>query len=306
MALLKSQAKVGNPTLREALEEFIVECRTKNLSPSTAEFYERRVSEFLEPWLEVPLLDVTIHDVRERICYCQERSYSPATINGNLRAVKALFNYALREDYDITLNPKAIRAIKEPKRVMPHLSTEDEIRALLSQPNQQTFLGLRDFTMMLVTLDSGIRVGELVGLDVDDVKLPQLKVRGKGDKERLIRLSDQVQKTMMKYLRARKECGVAGNFLFPSRHGRRISARTFAGHLKEYGEAAGITSITLAPHRLRYTYATHYLRNGGDIVSLQGIMGHTTLTQTRHYAQVTNADFIEHAPKFSPVGKLKL
>ena len=112
MALLKSQAKVGNPTLREALEEFIVECRTKNLSPSTAEFYERRVSEFLEPWLEVPLLDVTIHDVRERICYCQERSYSPATINGNLRAVKALFNYALREDYDITLNPKAIRAIR--------------------------------------------------------------------------------------------------------------------------------------------------------------------------------------------------
>ncbi len=306
MALLKSQAKVGNPTLREALDEFILECRTKNLSLATTAFYERRVTEFLEPWLEEPLLEVTIHNVRERICYSQERGHSPATTNGSLRAVKALFNYALREDYDIKLNPKAIRCIKEPKRVMRHLSSEEEIRALLSQPDQRDFLGLRDYTMILLMLDTGVRVGELVGLDVDDVRLPVIKVRGKGDKERLLPLSDAVQKTMIKYLRARKGCGVGGDFLFPSRHGRRIAPRTISGHLKRYGTEAGITAISLSCHPLRSTFATHYLRNGGDIVSLQGIMGHTTLAMTRSYAQLTNADFIDKAPKFSPVGKLKL
>ena len=234
MALLKSQAKVGNPTLQEALKEFVLDGRSRNLSPATTAFYERRIGELLKPWLDKSLVELSMHNVKERIAHYQDGNYSPATVNGYIRATKALLNWALREDYDILVNPKALRRTKEAKRVMPHLSTQEEIVALLSQPDQKTFLGFRDFIMMLLMLDTGIRVGELVGLDMDDVRLPLLKVRGKGNKERLVALSDNTQRVMMKYLRARGAYTQEGPFLFPSRHGRRLSDRTTAQHLKRY------------------------------------------------------------------------
>lgn len=306
MALLKSQAKYDDPILREAIKEFIIDGRTRNLSPETTAYYERRLGEFLKPWLEAPLAELSIHAVRERIAQYQGDGYSPATVNGYIRSVKALLNWALREDYDIMVNPRALAKVKEPKRVMPHLNTQEEIVALLSQPDQRGFVGFRDYMMILLMLDTGMRVSELVGLDVDDVSLPLLKVRGKGDKERVVALSDATQKALMKYMRAHKNYAKGVPFLFPSRHGGRVSKRTVAVRLKRYGEAAGITGISLSPHKMRYTFATHYLRNGGSIVSLQQTLGHTTLAMTRHYAQMVNADAFEDVRKFSPVSKLKL
>ena len=101
MALLKSQAKAGNPILQDVLKEFIIDRRLGNLSPSTAEFYQRRIGEFLKPCMDKPLVELTLQDVRDRIGSYQDESYSPATVNGYKRATKALLNWALSDDYDI-------------------------------------------------------------------------------------------------------------------------------------------------------------------------------------------------------------
>lgn len=310
MALVKSQAKHDDLTVWETINEFVLDGRIRNLSPETAVFYKRRLTEFLEVWLDNQLVEVTIHDVREQIELYHERGYSPATINGYIRALKAMLNWALREDCDIATNSNALPTLKEPKRVMPHLKTQDEIVALLAQPDRRIFLGLRDLTMMLLMLDTGMRVRELVALDADDVQPLLLKVHGNGDKERMVSLTDHAQKVMMKYLRARhnymRGVGCEGPFLFPSRNRRCMSIRGVTCNLKRYGEAAGITDISISPHKLRYTYATHHLRNGGDIVSLQQTLGYAMLAMTRHYAQMVDADVFEQSRKYSPISKLKL
>lgn len=307
MPVIKSHAEYGSLTVEESIREFVLDRRITNRRPATLAFYERRLSEFLSPWLQKPLVELSLGDIRARSTYClDEKGLRPTTINGYLRATKALLNWALDENYDIQADPRAIRKLTEPKRVMPHLSTQEEIEALLRQPDRRSFFGMRDYTMILLTLDTGVRVSELIGLDADDVHLPFIKVRGKGDKERMLQLSDNMLRAMTKYLRLRANCGADGPALFPSRHGGRVAPRTFAGHLKRYGEAAGITGMSLSPHKLRYTHASWFLRNGGGIVNLQLVLGHSSLAMTRHYAQMTDADAFEDSRRYSPVSKLKL
>jgi integrase/recombinase XerD len=282
----------------------VVDCRIRNLSDQTIAFYERRLREFLEPWWDDQLAGLARQPIRERVGEYLTR-YSPATVNGYIRGVKAVLNWALREDYDVGTDPRALRKVKEPRRIMPHLADPQDIARLLAQPDRRRFSGIRDHMMMMLMLDTGIRLGELVGLDVEDILCGHLVVRGKGNKERIVAMSAPSEKAMLRYLRARAGTGFEGVALFPSRHGQRISKRTVAQHLKRYAEAAGIQGISLSPHRLRYTMATHFLRNGGSIVSLQQVLGHTTLAMARHYAQMVDQDAFEETRAYSPVARLR-
>jgi integrase/recombinase XerD len=303
MPVIKSHAEVADLTVEEALREFLVDCRIRNLSEQSLEFYKRRLGEFFEPWVGRRLVEVTRHELKARIAEYLDR-YSPATVNGYIRCAKALLNWALREEYDVAVDPKVLRRLKESKRVMPHLSDSGQIAALLAQPDRSRFIGLRDYVMLMVMLDTGIRLGELVGLDADDVRGAYLLVRGKGRKERMVALSAPTEKAMMRYLRARARLDLRDSSLVPSVHRRRIAKRSVSQLVKEYGERAALTDINLSPHKLRYTFATHFLRNGGSIVSLQQVLGHTTLAMSRHYAQMVDEDAFEETRTLSPVAAM--
>jgi integrase/recombinase XerD len=290
-------------TVAEAVREYLVDCRIRNLSDQTIAFYERRLPGFLEPWWHDDLADLTRQQIRERIGEYLGR-YSPATVNGYIRGVKAVLNWALREDYGVGTDPRSLRKVKEARRVMPHLADPQDIARLLAQPDRKRFTGIRDHMMMMLMLDTGIRLGELIGLDLDDVKGNHIVLRGKGRKERIVAMSAPAEKAMLQYIRARSHTGFDGTALFVSRHGRRINKRTVADQLKHYAEAAGIHGISLSPHRLRYSFATHFLRNGGSIVSLQQVLGHTTLAMARHYAQMVDQDAFEETRAYSPVAVL--
>lgn len=234
---------------------------------------------------------------------------SPATVNAYIRASKAFLNWAIEAGYDVQILPNRLPRIKEPKRLPPVLSME-QISALLAQPDTKRFVGLRDFTMMLVALDTGVRVGELVGLQVNDISGEILRVIGKGDKQRQVALSAPASQTLRRYLRVRHEvledAETSTSSVFPSRYGRRLSRKQVHERLALYAKLAGIEGVRVSPHSLRFSFATHFLRAGGSIVALQQILGHTTLAMSRHYAFVADADAFEASIRFSPIAQMPL
>jgi len=196
MPLIRSRATQPSLTVAEAVREYLLDCRIPNLSDQTIAFYERRLGEFLESWWADQLVDLARQRIKQRIGEYLGR-YSPATGNGYIRCVKALLNWALREDYDVGADPRALRKVKKPRRIMPHLADPQDIARLLAQPDRSRFTGIRDHMMMMM-LDTGIRLGELVGLDTDDVKAGHLVVRGKGNKERIVAMSAPAEKAMLR------------------------------------------------------------------------------------------------------------
>ena len=227
-------------------------------------------------------------------------------MNGYTRALKVLMNYPIDSDYQVGFNPRKLRKAKEPKRIPPCFTTE-QVQAILQQPDRKTFLGVRDYTMMCLMLDVGLRLSELTGLRGNDLNLPYLKVHGKGDKERILAMSDVMVQTIRKYVRRLqsvvRRSGITTDVLFPSRHGGELSAKRVDDVLKHYGAAAGVSGVRVSAHTFRFTYTSAAIRNGMPLTSLQTCLGHTTLAMTRHYVVINDTDAFEDSRRCSPLAK---
>lgn len=289
-------------TVCEAVKEFLIDCRIRNLRPRSIEWYEERLRAVLQPYWDAPLSAVDVTAIREMTARLMD-GRSVATVNGYLRSVKALLNWALVEGIRIGVDPRRVRSLKTPKRIKPIL-TEEQIQRILQMPNHERFAGRRDYVVLLVLFDTGIRNGELCGLDVSDVDLPVIRVTGKGDKMRLTALSPMVQKETLRFLRdRRKRFGPEGP-LFPNAvNGDRLNRHRVREIVRGYGEAAGI-EFAIYPHACRYAFATHYLRNGGQVERLMVSLGHTSITMSLHYARMADVDALSDSMEFSPIAKL--
>ena len=300
----------GDPQalVSEVLGDFLADCRMRNLSARTVEWYSDTLCRLLGPLLDLPLASVGLAEIRASLSRLLD-GRSPATVNGFVRAVKAFLNWATKEEFLVRADPRRIARLKEPQRIPPTLTVE-QIKAILSAPKRNTFLGLRDHTCMALMLDTGVRLGEVRGLLATDVSIPFAKVRGKGDKERTVALSPPMQSHMRRYLRARQvaltQADVETPYLFPSRMGAQLSAKRVHELVVGYARKAGLEGLRVSPHVFRYTFATHFLRNGGSIVALQQILGHTTLAMSRRYAAIFDADVWESSMALSPLVGLRL
>ena len=296
----------GTITVAEVVAEYIDDCRIRNLSPQTVAWYQKRLSLFFGDVWEQNLSSVTLGQVKATLLSMLE-TREASTVNGYLRAAKAMMNYAIDNDYAVGINPRRMKKMKEPKKIPPCFSIE-QVQAMLKQPDCSTFVGLRDFTMMSALLDLGIRLSELTGLLVADVCIPYLTVRGKGSKTRIVAMSDEMTKRLRKYLRARQRVVAKSDsdvpFLFPSRYGRILNGRTVDDILKRYGGMAGVEGVRVSAHTWRFTYTTLALRAGMSLTSLQTCLGHTTLAMTRHYAVVNDSDAFNDARACSPLANL--
>ncbi len=296
----------GSITISELVAEYIDDCRIRNLSPQTILWYRTRLSLFFADVWEDELASVTVRQMRGTLLSMPE-SREASTVNGYLRAAKAMMNYAIDNDYAVGINPRRLKKMKEPRKVPPCFSVE-QVQAMLRQPDLSTFIGLRDLTMMSVLLDCGLRLSELTGLLVADVCIPYATVRGKGSKQRIVAMSDEMTKRLRKYLRARQRVVAKSrsdvSFLFPSRYGRRLNSRTVDGILKRYGGMGGVEGVRVSAHTWRFTYTTLALRAGMSLTSLQTCLGHATLAVTRHYAVVNDTDAFSDARACSPLANL--
>lgn len=234
----------------------------------------------------------------------RDKKLAARTRARRIAAVRALYKYLTVSTMQLTENPTIGVSPPKYRKSLPVYLTESEADQLLAAPTG-TF-ELRDRTILLLFLSCGVRVSELVGLNIDNIhNLESITVLGKGNKERELYLSESAKKLLKRYLEVRRtQQASAGheNALFLSQRNTRISVRRVQSMVDERLKAAGLDATHFSPHKLRHTAATGMLRNGVDVRVLQAVLGHEQLNTTEIYTHIDNTD-LRLAAQASPFGK---
>ena len=264
----------------------------RGLSENTLAAYRRDLSlydEWLGEQTAESLLTAGSSQIQSYLGLKLRQGASPRSSARFLSAARSFYRWALREGHiveDPTLR------IESPKqgRPLPKSLSETDVERLLGAPDLELALEFRDRTMLEMLYACGLRVSELVGLQVEQVGLNQgiVRVLGKGGKERLVPMGEEALDWLTQYMRGpRIELlkGQSSNVLFPSNRSREMTRQTFWYRIKLYGERAGIQTH-LSPHTLRHAFATHLLNHGADLRVVQMLLGHSDLSTTQIYTHV--------------------
>jgi len=183
--------------------------------------------------------------------------------------------------------------------------SKEQIQKILGAIDKKSSRGFRNFTMILLLLDSGIRLSELIGLQMEDIDFLQsfILVKGKGNKERVVPFGSQVRRTLRRYItHFRPESdSPRTNEVFLTEDGFPLTPRAVQSMLLRLSKQAKMSGVRLNPHRFRHTFAKIFLMNGGDIFSLQKILGHSSLEVVKMYVNLITSDILDQHRKFSPV-----
>jgi integrase/recombinase XerD len=305
--LWSDQTPVAVQDWTSARELFFLRCRSKNLSDHSISWYKNILAGFLD-FLEgigAPNpRETTPNIVRAYFDHLRQTGQASITINRKYGALRCFFRY-LSQERVIPATPFIlIEKPKVEKKLIRPLDM-DQVRLLLVQPKMKTYAGFRNWVMMLMMLDTGLRLSEALGLRRDkiDWQGSRVYVLGKGDKERAVPFGTAVKKALWDYSQWRGD--VAGqDIFFLDQFGGQICSRHFQIMLKRYGNAAKIEGVRVSPHTLRHTFATQYILNGGDAFSLQAMLGHSTLEMVKLYVRLANRDVALQHQRYSPIDKL--
>lgn len=304
-------------------------CReAENLSPRSIEFTVTAVKRFHDFLIAFDMpadpAAVTPNTLRAYILYlrhqtayaghpfvpCQNRPLSDGSIHNYIRGLSPFFTWLTVENI-LPANPfDHVKIPRAGAKTITPLSPAD-LQKLFAVIRLDTPVGGRDFLIILLFLDCGLRLSELIGLKLADVHLDDqyLKIRGKGNKERSVPFGQEVKKYLQHYIRRlRPRPGTEGvaDLLFLNNKGDALTDTMVQNRLKRYGKLAGISGIRVSPHTFRHTAAISFLRNSGDVFSLQKMLGHNTLDMTRRYCAVANEDLRRAHRQASPVDNLGL
>ncbi len=292
-------------TLKGMVSAFISTRRLKNLSPNTITFYSQHLNKFLEfmesHWPYEPVERIGHPILREYVSGLIEK-HSPGGVNHHIKVLKILFKFMVEEGV-ITENPtKKIPKLRAERIVIPTFSN-DQIKAMLEVTKQQMdFPGIRNNTLITLLYDTGCRISELLSLMQDNIQFEEkiLTVRGKGGKQRIVPFGDRSLVNLIKYLHKRNKSFGKESVLFLTRFGDPLTLRMTNKIIERIGEKAKVENVRLSAHTFRHTFAKNWLMNGGDIFSLQKILGHRTLDMVRNYVNITFKDIQLQHSKFSP------
>ena len=231
--------------------------------------------------------------IREFLAYLYGQNYTKSTTARKLATLRSFYKFLMRRG-QISINPlSTIRTPKQEKRLPKCLDLE-QIQKLLDTPGDADVLCSRDKAILEVLYSSGIRVSELVELDMSDLDLQEgvLRVRGKGRKDRLTPIGSQAIKALQRYFERRaaesQTTGPLTGRVFLNKHGGSLSTRSVRRKLDKYLSAAGLDP-GISPHTLRHSFATHLLNNGADLRSVQELLGHQSLSTTQIYTHLTTS-----------------
>ena len=269
--------------------------KVKKASGNTVSSYMRDIRQFSD-WLErterIELLNAVQQNISAYLTHLQDQGKSGATVSRTLASLKNFYVYAVSSGF-LEASPITDQIhVDRGERKPPQILTGREVELLLSQPVTTDSKGLRDKAMLEVMYATGIRVTELIDLNVEDVNLGMGVVRCNGAKKsRVIPLYPAALKALARYLNdARPLMAVSASedALFVNVSGVRMSRQGFWKILKYYQSKAGIEK-DITPHTLRHSFAVHLLENGADLSALQELMGHSDISSTQMYASLVNA-----------------
>ncbi|MEL7472453.1 MAG: tyrosine recombinase XerC [Planctomycetota bacterium] len=234
--------------------------------------------------------------IRAFLAHLGDQNYSPATMARKIATLRSFYKWAERRNFSATNPMTMIRTPRQAKR-LPKAITIEQVEKLLTAPNPNDVLGLRDRAMLETLYSTGIRVSELVGLDHRDLDAAgeSMRVRGKGKKERLVPLGVHALDAIRNYIEMAKGDPRFGPMLnsddtsvplFFNKHGGRLSSRSVRRKLDKYLKQCGLDPA-ISPHTLRHSFATHLLDNGADLRSVQELLGHQSLSTTQVYTHLS-------------------
>jgi integrase/recombinase XerD len=265
----------------------------KGLAQKTLEAYRHDLNRFLSHLEERRIDDVqrvTKLDVRAFLLLLRGRKLSNKTIVRNLVAIRTFFRFLTHEG---KLESNPVEDLESPQlaQTLPDILSVEEVEHLLETPKPQTLLGIRDRSMLEMLYATGMRVSELVNLQMNQLNLEggYVLLFGKGSKERAVPLGAEAIKWVSHYLkgtRQRLSKGKESPFLFLNRSGRKMSRQAFWKKIKMSGRRAGIRK-KITPHLLRHSFASHLLARGADLRSVQMLLGHSDISTTQIYTHVT-------------------
>lgn len=319
------------------LEDFMESCSLKELSKKTINSYESTLMLFFKFLKEESMIstvqEITTENVDNYLKFTKERgkySYvsddrtvslnypdarkdfgkqiSDATINNYIRNMKVFFNYCVDRKYIKASPMEKINFIKA-KRKMKDEITDLEFKALVKAINITVFSEYRDYTIIQLIFDTGMRLTETLNLKLEDIDIERRTILipaeiNKGKKDRYVFFSNTMATILRKWLQY-KDRYCTSNWLFPTKKGTIITASNFERNFRQYKDRAGIMKV-ITPHGLRNNFAKRFILSGGDIFMLSKILGHSSVTVTEQaYLDVTMTDIRKSYQRYSPLENMR-
>lgn len=284
-------------TLENAVDIWLVDCSSRNLSKATIIYYKRSLKLFVEHVEIKNLCDLKPHHIRQYFISLRERGLASYSQHDYARAIRAFCNFCVAEEL-VTVSPfKNVKMPKMDKKILPAFTTDDIKRILKACADE------RDKTIVLFLLDSGVRVSEFLALNVGDVDNSIVKVsHGKGAKDRYVYIGNKCRKQLTKYLILSRENVKANEPLFTTNKGGRFTLDGFQMLMKRLKAKTKINYFSA--HTFRRTFAINCLRSGMNIYILAKLMGHTDITVLRQYLYLVEDDLQKAHSEHSPVDNI--
>ncbi len=286
----------------EWLELFLLHRKAQGLSERTLKDYQYHVSLFFNKYES----GLTLGSLKLFVIkyFAESGELSPYTFNTRRKTLKPFFNWAIEEGLIENHPMTGIKKRKEDEK--PKSVNEEVLKYLLSLPDTKTYVGLRDYAVFLLTMDSGIRPSEVFGLKVQDVNIKSLEVNipasvSKTRVSRTLPISPITAEVIRKLILNRHPSWREDTPLFSNENGGKVISRTWGRRMEYYSKLLG---TKVKPYQLRHSFAIMFLRSGGNAFSLQRTLGHTNLTMTKRYVSITESDLYQQHALATPLNKL--
>ncbi len=294
--------------LRTAKRIFLTAKEAQGVTKSTYRTYSSELTKFFEFVFEKNIFDVseiTADVIREFLNSLKAKGLRNITIHRHWAEIKNIILFLHREDY-ITVNP--IKNVKPPKAEQKKLRTftGQEISKLLNSFDKNDYYGMRNYCIMATFFSTGMRKMELLNLRIADLNITNDLLRieyGKGNKERYVPIGKTLRRIFIEYLKIRNEFlgDEACQYLFPSRTKKKMTNSAINIMFQKLKKELKMTGEKVSSHTWRHTFAKNYLLNGGDVFSLQKIMGHSDLETTKQYLNLNDEEMKMQHAKFNPL-----
>ena len=289
--------------ITRCFELFLTDRKISGCSEATIRFYEYVIGKLLR-FVEENNLDSSVESTHQHILpffsHLQQQNLSPSTYHTLFRGLRAFTRFLHQEGY--------VKAeIRLPKVKQPHTTISplnpSQMKAILHSFDTKTYLGMRNYTIIRLFLDTGMRLSELSQLQLNEVNLEEgfVLVHGKGAKDRYVPIGRSTIKCLWNYIKKRAVIDVNTNpYLFLTRRGTPLSARGIQIVFRSLKKKLHLDGRKLSPHLLRHSFALAYIENGGDPFSLQRILGHTDQSTTSKYVNMARSNVKSQHSKYSP------
>lgn len=288
-------------SINNCFDEFIIDQKIKNNSPKTIEYYQMAFRQFQRYYdCNNDITSINMKLLKGYTLYLREKDITDTSLQSYVRAFRAFLTWCYNEDI-LPVNYSEKYKLPKSQRKTIDILTEEEIKRLLGCFNLYNIIQLRDYCICSLMLDSGLRKDEVITLKKEHLHLNEgyAIVDGKGNKQRTVPIGLNTRKYLAKYLRKQI---YESDYVFVTTRGTAITHTTMTQLFKKLKKRADIER--LHAHLLRHTFATKYLENGGDMFSLQQILGHTTLEMVRRYVHINNGLKVKRFSEFSPLDNL--